>query len=434
MSYCFKGVNKIVAFAPLPQQEGWSIGLIADKDEFTSPIVKSTIFTAIISILALVVAMLIIIKVSNTIASPIIAISKRLQYMAEGDLHSDIPIVSTRDELATLARSLSATVLSLNNYVEDISDTLGSIAAGNLVCENSLNCAGDFEPIKQSVDTIIASLSATITQINDTAGEVDNTAIIVEKGSSDLSYGASDQAATVEQLSATMEEILQKVSKNKQTAEQASSTSNAAGEDARHSNQCMTRMLDAMDDIRKQSVEISKIIKTIDDIAFQTNILSLNASVEAARAGVAGRGFAVVANEVRSLAMKSAEAVKSTTQLIENSTKAVKNGISLAMDTAQSLAAMVEKTEHTADAMSDILRQSVYQAEAITQISEGIGRISGVVQKNAQTAQNSATASGRLTEQAQKLKKQISYFSTEPIADLQAEAVDEKTALEQTQA
>ena len=178
----------------------------------------------------------------------------------------------------------------------------------------------------------------------------------------------------------------------------------------RATSRTQAALLEAMEEIRGRSQEIAMIAKTIENIAFQTNILALNASVEAARAGEAGRGFAVVANEVRDLAVKSAEASKSTAALIESSLRAVRGGVRMADDTAKSLQNVVEGVQYIEGSIRGITEASASQAGSAEQVSQGIEQISGVVQVNSATAEEGAAASEELSAQAQLLKELIRKF------------------------
>lgn len=234
-------------------------------------------------------------------------------------------------------------------------------------------------------------------------------------GSQALSQGSTEQASSVEELAATITEISSQVSDSAKRAMAAKDKAVAVSNEVTEGNQKMQQTLTAMGDIRSSSNEISKIIKTIEDIAFQTNILSLNAAVEAARAGTAGKGFAVVADEVRSLAIKSAEAAKTTTELIQQSLTAVEHGTESLDATAQSLDTIVGSVNEITEEVQRIADASETQASAIAQVTQGIDQISSVVQTNSATAEESAAASEELSSQATMLKALVGKFKVRDV-------------------
>ena len=198
--------------------------------------------------------------------------------------------------------------------------------------------------------------------------------------------------------------------RNAEDANQAREMSIEAAHGVDESNNYMTQMLDAMNEITATSKEIGKIVKAIDDIAFQTNILSLNAAVEAARAGASGKGFAVVADEVRNLAQRSAEAAKNTTALVESTVVAIENGRKIADATAKSLQQVEEKAGFVSNAIIKIAEASENQASATEQVLQGIDQVSTVVQTNSATAEESAAAAEELAAQAKVLSNMTSQY------------------------
>ena len=269
---------------------------------------------------------------------------------------------------------------------------------------------GAYHDVLMSMRRINRTLSATLREINTAADQVSAGADQVSAGAQALSQGATEQASSVQELAATIAEVSHNVSSNAERAKEANDKAIAVSNEVSEGNQKMQQTLAAMGEIRGSSAEIAKIIKTIEDIAFQTNILSLNAAVEAARAGAAGKGFAVVADEVRNLAAKSAEAARTTTELIQSSLKAVEHGTESVDDTAQSLNSIVTSIQEITESVQHISTASNEQANAIDQITQGIDQISSVVQTNSATAEESAAASEELSGQAQTLKSLTGRF------------------------
>ncbi len=232
----------------------------------------------------------------------------------------------------------------------------------------------------------------------------------MSSGAQGLSDGVKEQAAAIEQLAASIESLSKDVAANANDAQSANVTVSEVGQYIEESNREMENLIHAMSDIRYSSDEIEKIVKTIEDIASQTNLLSLNASIEAARAGDAGKGFAVVANEIRKLAAKSAEAVNQTTALIESSQKAVANGMEITDNTAKSLVAVVKGSEEILSSMDKISNASQNQKVVLEQLTQNIDLISNVVQSNASSAQNSAMTSVELSSQSKRLHDLVNAF------------------------
>jgi len=223
--------------------------------------------------------------------------------------------------------------------------------------------------------------------------------------SQSLAQGASEQAAALEETSAALEEMSSMTKKNAETATKASALSTEAHEAATRGNAAMQKMSAAVQDIQKSSGETAKIIKVIDEIAFQTNLLALNAAVEAARAGEAGRGFAVVAEEVRSLAMRSAEAAKNTTALIEQSVQNTRNGVTIVDEVGKNLQDINAACTGVKSLVGEIAAASTEQARGIEQVNTAVSQMDQVTQQSAANAEESASASASLADQAKQLSE-----------------------------
>ncbi len=387
----------------------WTLHLTVDKSEFYGPIIEGA---GKLTFLVIVLGLLLLIAVNRIIErslAPIKLITDEAAKLEAGDLNIHIDIQS-EDELGRLSQAFNHISATVSNYVKDISEQLSQMADNNMDITITQNYIGDFIPIQVSIEKISQSLNDTLHQIVLSADEVSASSESVSSGAQGLSDGVKEQAAAIEQLAASIESLSKDVAANANDAQSANVTVSEVGQYIEESNREMENLIHAMSDIRYSSDEIEKIVKTIEDIASQTNLLSLNASIEAARAGDAGKGFAVVANEIRKLATKSAEAVNQTTALIESSQKAVANGMEITDNTAKSLVAVVKGSEEVLSSMDKISNASQNQKVVLEQLTQNIDLISNVVQSNASSAQNSAMTSVELSSQSKRLHDLVNAF------------------------
>lgn len=408
--YTFDGIDKICYYRPVSRSNGWSLCIAAPVGEMTASIKVAIMGQVAASVIMLIIAFFVMNRAAKKIAVPIVKITNRMKLLAEGDLTTEVPVSKTKDEVGVLTQSVADTVKTLKQYIAEISLVLGKVADGNLDVDVRQNYKGEFVLLCDSLQNIVTSMNTLMGEIGCAADQVSNGAEQVSGGAQALSQGAAHQANSVEELAATFNEISTQIEQTAKFANDVKGKTNQAGTEVEKSNQEMQKMTEAMSNISQKSNEIAKIIKTIEDIAFQTNILALNAAVEAARAGSAGKGFAVVADEVRSLAGKSADAAKNTTELIEGTVKAVKNGTKIADRTANSLVSTVNIARNVVESMDQISEMTNKQTESIQQVTSGVDQISSVVQTNSATAEQSAAASEELSSQSQMLNDLVGRF------------------------
>lgn len=378
--------------------------------ELSKQATTSIAIVMVVIVISMIVAIFIGIVIARSVSNPVQIIEAAAKEMANGHLNATINY-EAGDELGALCDSMRMMMKRLKFYMDEITEITGLLASGDLnVKDPTEEFLGDFRPVQLSLENLVKALNTTMTQINQSADQVSAGSEQVSSGSQALAQGATEQASSVEELAATIGDISNQVSMTAQNAADAREQMGQAGDETNRCNEQMQEMIGAMNEISQKSDEIGKIIKTIEDIAFQTNILSLNAAVEAARAGEAGKGFAVVADEVRNLANKSAEASKNTAALIEGSIMAIGKGVKIAGATAESLLKVVDSANTVATTVEQISDAASAQAASIAQVTQGIDQISSVVQTNSATAEESAAASEELSGQAQVLKDLVSQF------------------------
>ncbi len=314
---------------------------------------------------------------------------------------------SYRDMVEGFNRALD----NMSAPVEEASAALHKIAARDLDVMVSGNYQGDFASIKTALNTAVTNLQNTLSRILAASGQVSEASKQISSGSQSLAQGASEQAGSLEEVSSSLQELSSGTRQNAANSQQARGLTDAARQSAGKGVESMTRLSEAINRIRTSAAETAKIVKTIDEIAFQTNLLALNAAVEAARAGDAGRGFAVVAEEVRNLAIRSAEAAKNTSRLIDESIKNSECGVAINLEVLQDLRQIDEQVRRVSEVMKEIATASEEQNHGVEQLNATVEQMNQVTQQTAASAEESASAAEELAGQAAEMESLVNSFT-----------------------
>ncbi len=361
---------------------------------------------AVIIILALLAVgggVFLAIRITNAISRPINNLTQQAELVANGDVTQQVDI-DQEDEVGMLGQSMNRMVENLRN----MANVADRIAKGDLTIDVPVRSEKD--ALGSALKEMVTQLNTVINQIRISSSEVASGSEELSSASQSMSQGATEQAASVEEISSSITQIESQMKLNADNGEQASSMAGETRHDAENGNQQMKVMISAMEKITNSSKDISKITKVIDEIAFQINLLSLNAAVEAARAGTHGKGFAVVADEVRNLATRSAQAASEISEMIEVSTHQVEEGTVIVGKTAEALQKIDNSVEKITDIISEIAVASKEQAAGIGQISEGLEQIDRVTQQNSAHSEESAASAQELSGQAMLLAELIDRF------------------------
>ena len=310
-----------------------------------------------------------------------------------------------------LMAGINATIDAIAPAINEASEVLARVAAQDLTQRMTGQYAGDFDRIKRSLNTALDQLSDTLSEVAKSADGVAAGAREIADTSENLATGASRQAAAVEESSASVNEMRSMVQRNEHDAEDVRDRSLQAYETVKEGVQSMEELSSSMTEIRTAAEATGKIIKAIHEIAFQTNLLALNAAVEAARAGDSGRGFAVVAEEVRNLAQRSAEAARSTEEMIATSLERTRTGVEQNKRLMTRLRAIAEHVGTIPEVTGHIAEASHRQSDGIGQVNASVDAVSQVAQETAAAAEEGAAAARELASQAGHLKQLVGGFS-----------------------
>ncbi len=328
----------------------------------------------------------------------------------EGNLTYRADVSRHGGDFAEIIGGVNNTLNAVIGPINETTQVLERVAGKDLTARMTGNYKGDLARIKQAVNTAASNLDLALQQVACSSEQVASASGQITVGSQSLSQGAGQQASSLEEISSSLQEMASMTKQNQNNAEQADGVSKEAKRSVEKGTGSMKRLSEAIDRIRASSADTAKIVKTIDEIAFQTNLLALNAAVEAARAGEAGRGFAVVAEEVRHLAMRSADAAKSTSNLIEESVDNASQGVAINQEVFQNLSEITDRVNRISIVMGSITAGSEQQSQGVEQVNRAVEQINQVTQETAASAEESASAALELNRQAEDMKKLVAGF------------------------
>ena len=371
------------------------------------------ILVIVIIIVAYVIAMKIGTEVAVGISTPLDALKKRLETFSKGDLESEFPTTESKDEIADMIHVASDMAADLRIIISDSDMLLGKMAEGDYTITSQVKdkYAGDFVGLLMAMSRMKHQMNDVMSQINDASSLVAAGSNNLAQAAQEMAEGAMDQSASIEELQATFADITEGVEKTSEKLNETYKIAQQYAKEADNSHTEMQGMVDAIARINETSKQIENIISEIEDIASQTNLLSLNAAIEAARAGEAGKGFAVVADQIRSLSEQSAKAAVDTRELIEGAIEVTNEGNEAAERVSVSIEKVISGMKSVAASSQELSEIADEQAKAMEQAEQGINQISEVVQSNSANAEETSATSEELSAQAVTMNDLISKFS-----------------------
>ncbi len=409
------GVSQLVVYKYL-KDRNWVFMVRDDTSEVYGKVSTVRFMVGALCAIVALLIMFVTLLILHREGKELMVLEHAIRSLGELELSADQelePFLDRSDEIGKIAKTIHNVCGCLRKTIDDIGRILGEMADGNIAVDVELNESyyiGDFRVLSESLKSIRTHLTTVMRDITKVASQVDNGANQVSAGAQALSHGTSQQKVSINGLVSNVTDITEQIQNSTARCGTASDLVAKATGYAAEADTKMEQLVAATKNIDQSSAQIVSIIKTIEDIAFQTNVLALNASIEASRAGTAGKGFSVVSDEVRSLASKSAEAAKDTSTLIGQSIDAAKTGTessSLAISAMQVIGECIQSIKAL---MDEISRASVQQSEMIVAVENRIKEVSKVIEANSDAAEESAAVSNELSSQARTLNQLIGQF------------------------
>lgn len=380
----------------------------------TSTVLKTTTtICTIIMILVILIAGAVSLKfasfVAKLFADPITEVKEACAQLEQGILDISIEKMYP-DEIGEMTDSFIETTNMIRTYIQELIRQLTEISEGNFNISSNVNFKGDFKTLETTLESITGTLSNTMGSIHESSEMVSMGSSQLAESAQSLAEGATNQAASVEELTATIQSITETIVYSSEKAETSYHDAAEFRAEAENSNEDIKHLNEAMVRINDTSKEIANIITSIEDIASQTNLLSLNASIEAARAGETGRGFAVVADQIGKLAADSTTSAANTRDLIENAIREIEEGNAIMQRTTESIGTVIRGIQALAESTNEISTLSTSQADAMKQLELGIEQISEVIQNNSAAAEETSATSQELFAQSTTLEESVKQF------------------------
>lgn len=386
------------------------------EDQRNSTVKQSNIFSVIIiilNIIATIIAVFVSIMVSRQVAQNVNeAVGKiydGVKELEKGNLHTSVDYEAD-NEFGDLATTMNTCFNVLKDYVESISSEMAQIAAGDFTVQGRDDFRGDFQEIGVSMQAMVSQMGSALQNVVDISEQVGSGSQQIASASEMLAEDATSQAGNVVEISQELENMNDKIEQTSDYMQEVSNLLETTSQAITDGHQKMTEMNEAMRKITERSAEIKNITHTINEISGQTNLLSLNAAIEAASAGEAGRGFAVVATEVGNLANLSAEAAKHIETLIEESILAIKEGNEKVQETSEALDRIIEGTGEITGKLGSVSEITKEQVGAVQNLQSNVDTLSGLAQNNAAASEETAATSEELSGQAIALVEVVEKF------------------------